>query len=70
MRPKFILIAIIAFLAYTFGAKAGTGRYKEITGALSSVWNDPKVKKARKQAAKDVAKGRKVAAKKAKRRFS
>lgn len=69
MRPKFVLIAIIAFIAYLLGAKAGTLRYKEITGAFTSVWNDPKVKKARKQAAKDVAKGRKVAAKKAKRRL-
>ncbi|GAA4679429.1 hypothetical protein [Frondihabitans cladoniiphilus] len=69
MKPRFIVIAIIAFIAYVFGAKAGTSRYREITGAFSSVWNDPKVKKARKQAAKDVAKGRKVAAKKAKRKF-
>jgi hypothetical protein len=66
MRPKLIVILIIAFFAYLLGAKAGTSRYEEITGAFTSVWNDPKVKKARKQAAKDVAKGRK----KAKRRFS
>ncbi|ARC58090.1 hypothetical protein AS850_13485 [Frondihabitans sp. 762G35] len=70
MRPKFFIILLIAFIAYLLGAKAGTSRYKEITSAFSSVWNDPKVKKARKQAKKDVAKGRKLAAKQAKRRFS
>lgn len=70
MRPKFIAVLIIAFFAYLLGAKAGTSRYNAITGAFTSVWNDPKVKKARKQAAKNAAKGRKVAAKKAKRRFS
>jgi len=66
MRPKLIVILIIAFIAYLLGAKAGRSRYEEITGAFTSVWNDPKVKKARKQAAKDVAKGRK----KVKRRLS
>lgn len=70
MRPRFILILIIAFFAYLLGAKAGTSRYKEITGAFGSVWNDPKVKKARKTAAKDTAKARKAAAKRAKKRFA
>jgi len=69
MRPKYIVIAIIAFIAYTYGAKAGTPRYKQIMGRVDSVWNDPKVKKARKKAAKNAAKGRKVAAKRAKRKF-
>ncbi|MBF4575656.1 hypothetical protein [Frondihabitans sp. VKM Ac-2883] len=70
MRPKFVVIIIIAFFAYLLGAKAGTSRYREITSAFTGVWNDPKVKKARKQAKKDVARGRKIAAKKAKKRFA
>ena len=65
MRFKYIVIAIIAFLAYTFGAKAGHGRYKEISNFFDSFWNDPKVKKARASAKKDVNKARKAAVKKA-----
>lgn len=70
MRPKYIVIAVIAFIAYTLGAKAGHGRYKEISNYFGSFWNDPKVKKARSQAKKDVDKARKVAVKKAKKRFN
>jgi hypothetical protein len=70
MRPKFFIILLIAFIAYLLGAKAGTSRYRAITSAFSSAWNDPAVTKARKKAAKDVAKGRKLAAKRAKRRFA
>ena len=65
MRFKYLVIALIAFLAYTYGAKAGKGRYKEISNFFDSFWNDPKVKKARAVAKKDVAKARKAAVKKA-----
>ena len=65
MSFRFLLIAIIAFIAYTFGAKAGHGRYKQISGYVGSFWNDPKVKKARKSAKKNVATARKAAIKKA-----
>jgi hypothetical protein len=65
MRFRYLVIAVIAFIAYTYGAKAGTGRYKEISNYLGSFWNDPKVQKARKAAKKDVLKARKAAAKKA-----
>lgn len=70
MRPKLILILLIAAVAYLLGSKGGPAKYNQVAGAFSSVWNDPKVKKARKQAAKDAAKGRKVAVKKAKKRFA
>jgi hypothetical protein len=66
MRLKYIVIAVIAFIAYTLGAKAGTSRYKEIAGYFGSFWNDPTVVKARSQAKKDVDKARKAAVKKAK----
>lgn len=54
MRKFFILLllGIIAFVAYTFGAKAGRGRYREIQAALDALWNDPRVRKARKRAVK------------------
>jgi len=70
MSFRWLFIAVIAFVAYTFGAKAGHGRYKEIASYFGSFWNDPQVAKARKTAGKNVAKARKVAAKKAKKRFS
>ncbi|AMM19086.1 hypothetical protein AX769_01715 [Frondihabitans sp. PAMC 28766] len=65
MRPKLFFILIIAAVAYLLGSKGGTARYNQVAGALSSIWNDPKVKKARKQASKDAAK----AAKKARKRL-
>lgn len=54
MRKFFTLLVlgIIAFVAYTYGAKAGRGRYREIQAGLDALWNDPRVKKARKQAVK------------------
>lgn len=63
MRPKLFLLLIIAAIAYLLGSRSGTGRWNQIAGAVSSVWNDPKVKKARKQAAKDAAKTAKKASK-------
>jgi len=54
MRKFFTLLvlAIVGFIAYTYGAKAGRGRYREIQAGLDALWNDPRVKKARKQAVK------------------
>jgi hypothetical protein len=54
MRKFFTLFAIgiVAFIAYTYGAKAGRGRYREIQATIDALWNDPRVKKARKQAVK------------------
>ncbi len=60
-------IGIIAFIAYTYGAKAGRGRYREIKATAEAVWNDPRVKKARKKTPKRADKAAKTAAKRAKR---
>lgn len=61
-----LMIGVIAFVAYTYGAKAGRARYREIKATLDAVWNDPRVKKARRQAAKRADKATKSAAKQAK----
>ncbi|SKC68866.1 hypothetical protein ACUWEX_13685 [Okibacterium fritillariae] len=66
MRPKFIFILIIAFLAYVLGAKAGRARYKQISKSVKKFWNDPQVKKARGRAKKELAKAEKAANKKVK----
>lgn len=59
MRRKLILILIVAGIAYLLGSRGGTERWQQLSGALESIWNDPKVKKARKQAAKDAKKAKK-----------
>jgi hypothetical protein len=66
MRKIFIgfIIGSIAFYAYTMGAKAGRGRYREIRATAEALWNDPRVKKARREAAKSSAKTAKTARKK------
>jgi hypothetical protein len=63
MRPQLFLILIVAAIAYLLGSKGGTARWNRVAGAVSSVWNDPKVQKARKEAAKDAAKKAKKASK-------
>ena len=60
MRPKFLVIAIIAFAAYVFGAPAGRERYDQMKGAIASFWNDPTVKQARKDAYREAQKARKT----------
>ena len=51
---------IVGFaVGYVIGARAGRERYEQITGALSSFWNDPTVKKARKKAKREAGKARK-----------
>ncbi|MGO4678372.1 hypothetical protein [Microbacterium sp. 2MCAF23] len=45
-------IGVFAMVAYFYGAKAGRGRYRDIRASIDAVWNDPKVKKARKKALK------------------
>lgn len=54
MRKFFIclLIAAAALAAYVLGAQAGQKRYREITATVDAIWNDPRVKKARKRARK------------------
>ncbi|MFF1572731.1 hypothetical protein ACFVWR_08295 [Leifsonia sp. NPDC058292] len=64
MRPKTLLILAIAAAAYVLGARAGRERYNQITKAVTSFWNDPTVKKARKDASKEAHKARKAVQKK------
>jgi len=61
MRKFFtlLLLGVVGFVAYTYGAKAGQGRYREIQASIDALWNDPRVKKARKRAMKQAAKAAK-----------
>jgi len=45
-------LGTLALAAYTYGARAGRGRYLEIKAAVDAVRHDPKVRKARKRALK------------------
>lgn len=46
-------IGAIAAAAYTYGTRAGHGRYREIKATAETLWNDPRVKKARARAVKE-----------------
>ncbi len=59
MRPKTLLVLVAIAAAYILGARAGRERYDQIVGALTSFWNDPTVKKARKKARREAEKARK-----------
>ncbi|HEY5222372.1 MAG TPA: hypothetical protein VIJ18_04885 [Microbacteriaceae bacterium] len=66
MRKLLIALGVgsVACVAFVLGAKTGRGRYQEIVAAASALWNDPKVKKARKRATKEAEKAAKFVAKK------
>lgn len=59
-------IGVVAMVAYFYGAKAGRGRYRDIRASIDAVWNDPKVKKARKEALKRAEAAAQAAVKQAK----
>jgi hypothetical protein len=59
MRPKTLLILVVLAAAYLLGARAGRERYEQLTGSLTSFWNSPDVKKARKKAQAQAEKARK-----------
>jgi hypothetical protein len=59
MRPKTLLILVVLAAAYLLGARAGRERYEQLTGSLTSFWNSPDVKKARKKAQVQAEKARK-----------
>ena len=54
MRKFFtvLTIGVVALIAYTYGAKAGRGRYREIRAGIDAMWNAPRAKTARKRAMK------------------
>ncbi|MFF1876433.1 hypothetical protein [Leifsonia sp. NPDC058230] len=66
MRPKTIFIILIALTAYVLGTRAGRERYEQMKNAVTSFWNDPTVKKARKDAYNEALKARKAVQKQAK----
>ena len=59
MRPKTFFVLLIIAVAYVLGARAGRERYDQIVDSVSAFWNDPTVKKARKNAKKQAEKARK-----------
>ncbi|WP_348789456.1 hypothetical protein [Leifsonia sp. NPDC080035] len=59
MRPKTLIVLVLLAGAYVLGARAGRERYEQIVGSLTSFWNDPDVKNARKKAKKAADKARK-----------
>lgn len=63
MKFRYLVIGLVAFLAYVLGARAGEGRYRDIKHAVTHYWNDPTVKKARGKAKKASAKAAKAARK-------
>ncbi|WP_426625793.1 hypothetical protein ACPPVW_07000 [Leifsonia sp. McL0607] len=59
MRPKTFFVLLIIATAYLLGARAGRERYDQIVDSVTAFWNDPTVKKARKDAKKQAEKARK-----------
>lgn len=59
MRLKTLLILAVVAVAYLLGARAGRERYEQITEVVTSFWNAPDVKKARKKAKVQAQKARK-----------
>ena len=59
MRPKTFFVLLMIAAAYILGARAGRERYDQIVDSVSAFWNDPTVKKARKNAKKQTEKARK-----------
>jgi hypothetical protein len=59
MRLKTLLILALVAVAYLLGARAGRERYEQITEAVTSFWNAPDVKKARKKGKAQAQKARK-----------
>jgi len=47
---RILLLAAIAFGAYTLGARAGRGRYRTIKKNAKKAWNTPGVRSARRTA--------------------
>ena len=61
MRPRFLVVVIAVVAAYVLGARAGRERYEQIAETVSSIWNDPSMKKAIAEAKKQAQKARATA---------
>lgn len=59
-----LALAVVGGAAYVLGARAGRSRYREISGAAKHLWDDPSLRKARRQSRKVLDKAAKKAAKK------
>lgn len=55
------IIVIVGGLAYVVGSRAGRGPYEQVASDAKQVWNSPGVKRARKEAKRDLKRaGRKL----------
>lgn len=52
MKKTLLIIAVGLGVGYLLGARAGRERYDQIVDAVGSVWEDPRVVKARREAAR------------------
>ncbi|MFE4468206.1 hypothetical protein ACFRFH_05240 [Leifsonia sp. NPDC056824] len=59
MRPKTFFVLLVIAAAYVLGSRAGRERYDQIVESVTAFWNNPDVKKARKNAKKQADKARK-----------
>jgi sRNA-binding protein len=51
MKKSLFVIAFGVAVGYVLGARAGRERYEEIVGRVNGVWQDPRVSRARREAA-------------------
>ena len=51
MKKTLLIVAVGLGIGYILGARAGRERYDQIVDAANSVWEDPRVVKARREAA-------------------
>lgn len=58
MRPRFLVVVVAVAAAYVLGARAGRERYEQITDRVSTLWNDPALKKAIDEARRQAQKAR------------
>ena len=52
MKKSILIIAVGLGIGYILGARAGRERYDQIVDTVSGVWEDPRVVKARREAAR------------------
>jgi ferric-dicitrate binding protein FerR (iron transport regulator) len=52
MKKSLFVLTVGLGVGYVLGARAGRGRYDEIVEKVTSVWEDPRVTKARREAAR------------------
>lgn len=63
MKTNWVLVALVAVVAYFVGAKAGQARYEQLSATAKRVWNDPAIRKVRSKTYKKIEKAAKRTAK-------